>query len=540
MDTNDDSDLSDMGSEDEYKDKNDAAPAYVIRNMLKAPRATTYSAQALYEAIHNEDINLDADYQRDVVWQDTKQIGLIDSIYRNFYVPPVIFATQTHEDGAETKICIDGKQRLTSIRRFMDGLIPHKDPITSEKWWYKDIPTTSNRTHKKILPEKLRRAFANKQIVCVEYQDITDNDEREIFQRVQLGMALTPAEKLQVVNTERSKFSRKLVQEHVAEGGLSPNVLDWDCSRGADFRCVASALWCIEKWGPLVKSVPSVPQLEKWLDIDEDLSSSFVNKATDTFKIFDALARSKKLGKVFKQSYNGSNSKVAPLEFVFIAVFIAVHKDKMTMKDLSVWIGKMRSDVRSQHVDVRLNTRVGKTMIDFIRATKTKLSDGEVSAGAEVRQSGGKKRRAEEDEDEEMEMEEEDVKPKRVKATPKKVVAPLPTTSRLAALRATRTNMKASASASPSTSSLSVQPTPPPASASPSVTPSVPPPSHLPTPPGSTYAPPSLSWSATGQTASVSGGGWTAPPGGFSNAYDWNAQGGDRRRSGSHGGGGYR
>jgi hypothetical protein len=27
----------------------------------------------------------------DVVWPESKQIGLIDSILRNFYVPPIIF-----------------------------------------------------------------------------------------------------------------------------------------------------------------------------------------------------------------------------------------------------------------------------------------------------------------------------------------------------------------------------------------------------------------------------------------------------------------
>lgn len=53
----------------------------------------------------------------DVVWPETKQIGIIDSVFRNFYIPPVIFAVNTYEDGSETKTCIDGKQRLTSIHK---------------------------------------------------------------------------------------------------------------------------------------------------------------------------------------------------------------------------------------------------------------------------------------------------------------------------------------------------------------------------------------------------------------------------------------
>lgn len=55
--------------------------------------------------------------------------------------------------------------------------------LTSEKLWYKDVQSLSGRNRaRKLLPEKYRRLFANKQIVCVEYQDITDSDEREIFQ----------------------------------------------------------------------------------------------------------------------------------------------------------------------------------------------------------------------------------------------------------------------------------------------------------------------------------------------------------------------
>ncbi|KAI9568313.1 hypothetical protein HD554DRAFT_2172402 [Boletus coccyginus] len=64
---------------------------YQLTNVLPLPRATTYSTQALYDQIHAGDIDLEPEYQRDVVWPESKQIGLIDSILRNFYVPPIIF-----------------------------------------------------------------------------------------------------------------------------------------------------------------------------------------------------------------------------------------------------------------------------------------------------------------------------------------------------------------------------------------------------------------------------------------------------------------
>lgn len=54
---------------------------------------------------------------------------------------------------------------------------------TGEKLWYKDVQTIGKSSRaRRILPEEYKKTFANKQIVCVEYQDITDADEREIFQ----------------------------------------------------------------------------------------------------------------------------------------------------------------------------------------------------------------------------------------------------------------------------------------------------------------------------------------------------------------------
>ena len=43
------------------------------------------------------------------------------------------------------------------------------------------------------MPERYRRLFANKQVVCIEYQDLPDSDEREIFQvRIQLPPVSRP------------------------------------------------------------------------------------------------------------------------------------------------------------------------------------------------------------------------------------------------------------------------------------------------------------------------------------------------------------
>ncbi|KAF9442099.1 hypothetical protein P691DRAFT_638967, partial [Macrolepiota fuliginosa MF-IS2] len=357
--------------------KADKGGGYVIKDALKAPRATTYTAQALFDQIVSGDIDLDPEYQRDVVWPEAKQVGLIDSIFRNFYIPPVIFSVNAHDDGSENKICIDGKQRLTSIYRFMLGLI-HRDS-TGERYWYKGSPTPESGKKKKrnILPDKYRRLFANKQVVCVEYSDINDNDEREIFQRVQLGMALTPAEKLAVVKTPRADFIRTLQSKFFREDDRGLGSLDWDRSRGTDFRCLATILWCIDRYTlhpSNFSNTGSVTQLESFLTESTPVDQSWRKRVTRTFEIFQSMVENKDtaISGVFRMAASefntsaSSRTKVSPIEFICITLLVFVWHEKLNVPAMANAIKDMRREVRREHVDIRMNTKVGKTMITFL------------------------------------------------------------------------------------------------------------------------------------------------------------------------------
>ncbi|KIP04420.1 hypothetical protein PHLGIDRAFT_129517 [Phlebiopsis gigantea 11061_1 CR5-6] len=338
--------------------KNDPSE-YRIQGALTAYRATTYNAQHLFEQLNSGDVSLDAEYQRDVVWPVAKQIGLIDSVFRNFYIPPVIFSVIYESDGSEKRVCIDGKQRLTSIQKFMNGIIPHKDVYTGEKYFYKENPNRAERG--KLLPLRYQKIFQNKQIVCIEYTNLTDDSEREIFQRVQLGMALTPAEKLQAVSSPSSSFVRTLVALYVHN--QLEHHLDWDTARGGDFRCVASAVYCIEKEA---KVVPSMSSLMKWLQEPDELDEVLCEDIHTTFKIFATLSKDSDYNRAFKLYDKKKALKVSPAEFIMIGVMIYRFKGKLTMKQLSEAIENMRWSIRESEKDIRMNSRVFKLMLNFI------------------------------------------------------------------------------------------------------------------------------------------------------------------------------
>ncbi|KAH9961871.1 hypothetical protein BJV74DRAFT_984118 [Russula compacta] len=363
------SDLSDITSSDDDDEftpvkvkrtgaktpKRDQRP-YTIINPLRPPRSTSYSIRALYEQIVDGSINLDPDYQRDVVWPEQKQIGLIDSVFRNYYIPPLIFAVSTSEDGSEARVCIDGKQRLTSIHS-----------ITAKRYWSKNLGTNARL----LLPTPLQQAFANKQIVCVEYDSLTDEQEREIFQRVQLGVALTPAaERLQAITGPWPNFIREIQSQVLGDDGFG-NSFDWGRARGRDFHGLASIVYLIEQL-PTCKIPPTSQTMDRWLTRTTPVPLKLRTGVLDTFRVYLVMVQEKAYRKPFAQ-------RISPIEFVMVGVMIFMKREILSLTQLSHAVEKMRADVRSVEKDVRSNGRVSRLLFKFIMDKLPKLvlhSDG--------------------------------------------------------------------------------------------------------------------------------------------------------------------
>ncbi|KAF8516507.1 hypothetical protein JB92DRAFT_3310266 [Gautieria morchelliformis] len=357
----DDSDLTELSYEENAVQATKAKESkkkmgYRLRNVLKPGRTTQYTAKALYDQIHDNDINLDPEYQRDVVWSEAKQIGLIDSIFRNFYVPPIIFAVTTEDDGTEKRVCIDGKQRLTSIQKFIGGLIPHRDAFTNEKLWFIDSTTGPKR---RLLPPQYKTLFQNKQIVCIEYSELPPDLEREVFQRVQMGMALTTAEKMQAISGPWPDLVREITNEyHLGVDGISEN-MDLNHARARDFQNLAQLIYCVDQLPGQVQG--TTMQVEKWLSREDGPSEGFRKRIHDVFKTFRDIARDKQLKAPLKKP-----SRVAPAEFIMIGILIAMFKDRFSLPQLSQAIGTLRTETRAVHADVRANAKVFKTMFQLL------------------------------------------------------------------------------------------------------------------------------------------------------------------------------
>ncbi|KAJ1304842.1 hypothetical protein OPQ81_005976 [Rhizoctonia solani] len=342
--------LQESADDDDFEDEGD--DGFYIKAALKPPNSHPVSCYDLYNQIQEGVISLEADYQRDVVWNDAKQSNLIDSIFKDYFIPPVLFAKRFGEEGEENKICIDGKQRLTSIHRFMDGYIPLK--VNGKSWFYQ---RRGNQPSKKVIPDGWKKQFASKQLIVVEFVDLSEATERDIFQRVQLGMALNEAEKQKAISSPTVTWIRAMVTKHFEGDDGIPQFMKMNMKRSRDFQCIAQYVYMASAL-PTFDS-PSSQKLTKFLQQQEERSEAFkkpVERAIrDLHKLVQDPANIKLIG----------STAVAPVELVHICLVCLLLRGR-GLRVMATAIGKMRSVIRDQHVDVRANTRVAKSFAEHL------------------------------------------------------------------------------------------------------------------------------------------------------------------------------
>jgi hypothetical protein len=134
-------------------------------------------------------IILDTELQRDVVWTEQRQIGFIDSILRGI-IPTNIIINISNQRSE----CLDGKQRITSIVNFYNN----KFPILEEdyKVSQKNLKNDDDTKHKFFseLSSELQNKFLTASIPMVEYNGLDFEQQKEVFERINNGVALRVGE----------------------------------------------------------------------------------------------------------------------------------------------------------------------------------------------------------------------------------------------------------------------------------------------------------------------------------------------------------
>ena len=124
------------------------------------------------------------EFQRGEVWDKKRKQKLIDSILRGYNIN-TIYLRQLPDGRFE---CLDGQQRLkTILKEFLEDKIPINPKIT---------PEFNRETYFSELPEALKSKIRNYQIYAIIFYTADDEEICKIFLRLQEGLPLNSAEKL--------------------------------------------------------------------------------------------------------------------------------------------------------------------------------------------------------------------------------------------------------------------------------------------------------------------------------------------------------
>lgn len=134
-------------------------------------------------------INLNPSWQRGPAWQSMRKVLLIDSILRGMDIPK-IYLRKLQPNGTHKYDAVDGQQRLRTIWDFQAGKFSLEYNETLQ-------PIEGNIIQGKAfdqLPDSLRARFNDFKVSIAEIIDSSNDEITDLFSRLQLGVALNPAE----------------------------------------------------------------------------------------------------------------------------------------------------------------------------------------------------------------------------------------------------------------------------------------------------------------------------------------------------------
>lgn len=184
----------------------DKASSYSIRDIYVENKP--FSIRQLMLLIDDGDLELNPDFQRNFIWNKTRQSLLIESILLGLPIPSIYLSQ--YDDGRLT--VVDGLQRLTTIHKFLGNKLK-----LSSLEYLKNCEGKTYDQIKEILPKLQIRQFSQTQIGCfvIDYRS-PERLKFDIFRRLNTGAK--PLNRPEV----RNCLSRPYVQQALKQMWDSP------------------------------------------------------------------------------------------------------------------------------------------------------------------------------------------------------------------------------------------------------------------------------------------------------------------------------
>lgn len=232
--------------------------------------------ETIVSRIKSGDIDLQPDFQRGEVWTRAKKQRLVDSVLRDWHVPPihVIEDVQTRKQEV-----LDGQQRLVAIRDFVDGefaLDGKIEPIDE------GLAPLHGKKYRD-LPDPWKRRFNQFTIRLFRIVDYRPGEPGELFFRLNQPTSLTGAEQRNAFFGPVRAQIKGLV-ESLEDMGLGKEFLGFSNSRMA-YDDVLSRVALILERGSLEVKVKSSDLIELYR-AEDSLDSNTVNLIHEALALF--------------------------------------------------------------------------------------------------------------------------------------------------------------------------------------------------------------------------------------------------------------
>ncbi len=135
---------------------------------------TTYNISWFKKASDAGELEMSPPFQRNPVWTDKQKSYLIDSVLNGYPIPEIYIQEKVSVDGRTKYIVVDGQQRIRSVLGFIAGEFEISEG-ESDKWGMCSFEDLS---------EADRINFYSYRFVVRTLPDITDDEIRSIFQRI--------------------------------------------------------------------------------------------------------------------------------------------------------------------------------------------------------------------------------------------------------------------------------------------------------------------------------------------------------------------
>ncbi|MGK8933989.1 DUF262 domain-containing protein [Pluralibacter gergoviae] len=199
---------------------------------------TTNKIKSVYEDIKDGELDLRPNFQRGEVWTTKKKKLLIDSILREWYIPPI----HTVSIGNGKAEVLDGQQRLSAIRDFLDnqfqidGFIEPKDD---------DIVELHGKKFKDLSPD-IQRKIERFGITIYEITDYNQGEPNELFYRLNQTIKLTSSEARNAIFGDVRDDMSSFVS-YMDELDVDKNILGFSNSRMAYNDLLSRVCLLLEK-----------------------------------------------------------------------------------------------------------------------------------------------------------------------------------------------------------------------------------------------------------------------------------------------------